>query len=186
MNQSPMIYAQMPIARMIAAKMTKSKGVKHDVVKVPTGWEVIAPFVEAVKALMPGDSFSPFVGGKPPTDVAVKKYLAKMNEGAVLPALMELPVLDHGFKLAITEGKLVAFDAYYVRESKGFVTVKGPNGKDALIGRSQLKGFHMIDATPGKCRVAMTATYAKSRGFLADTTNHDSELAGIKSVGHLV
>ena len=141
-----MIYAQEAVARMIACKMTKSKGVEHVWTKIATGFQV-SP-IKALPSAMP-----------PAKPLPVKKPQTLMEAATAFTGT------GNGIEQSWTNPAHSLIELKFRGESPKYVDAFLSDGKPVSFGKSTLISWDR-NLTAGTVLLKMTNATAKKRGLV--------------------
>ncbi|MGK9084959.1 hypothetical protein KXR64_16585 [Brucella intermedia] len=139
-----MIYDTQAVANMIAGKLSKTKGVKHDVYKVTTGFQVVP--VTVCKAYVPPAK---------PLPVTKPSEITKKIQTAAEVADSDKITLTFKFK----------------NESNVYLDVFMPDGTVKSFGKSNILAYQIgpssiVGETETLISLTMTKQFAKKRGLI--------------------
>lgn len=135
-----MIYETQAVANMIAGKLTKKKGVKYDVYKVSTGFQVCP--ITVCKDYVPPAKPLPVAK---PADIT-----KKVQDAASVP-----------------DSDKITLTFKFKNESPVYLDVYMPDGSVKSFGKSNILAY-AIGGEPDHLNIALTMTkaFAKKRGLL--------------------
>ncbi|MCO5157909.1 MAG: hypothetical protein M9945_14365 [Aquamicrobium sp.] len=137
-----MIYETQAVANMIAGKLTKNKGVKYDVYKVTTGFQVVP--ITVCKDYVP--PAKPLPVAKP------ADLVKKLQDEAAVP-----------------DSDKITLSFKFKNESNVYIDVFMPDGTVKSFGKSNILAY-AINVEEGTStptiQLTMTKAFAKKRGLI--------------------